>query len=46
MNLVAIQRLLRYANLKPEESIEASKSKGPQTKLKGEIEFDNVVMKY
>ena len=37
---------MRYAKLEPEENVAASKSKGPQTKLKGEIEFDKVVMKY
>ena len=46
MDLVSIQRLLNYANLKPEENIAASKGKQQQIKLQGEIEFDKVVMKY
>lgn len=46
MDLVAIQRLLTYANLEPEEKNADSDDKTAQIKLKGEIEFDKVVMKY
>lgn len=43
MDLVSVQRLLNYAHLQPEESVAGS---GEQQKLKGDIEFANVVMRY
>jgi len=44
MNLVSVQRLLKYARLAPEEAPKAV-SASP-AKLNGDIEFDKVVMKY
>lgn len=43
MDLVSVQRLLKYARLGPEE---VNKGSDASAKLNGSIEFDKVVMKY
>lgn len=43
MDLVSVQRLLKYAHLAPEE---VNSGSGSSTRLQGGIKFDKVVMKY
>lgn len=45
LDLVSVQRLMKYARLPAEDAAAASQS-AKKEKLKGKLEFDNVVLKY